>query len=312
VRGRQLVWSDEKVQELTKNFVTVADEVWNIYPEGDYAIQQRKGDPAFEFFKAYGAQVPRDQWHEPGTKQGIYFIGPNGEYLEARFASSNAPDIIEKATRALERWEKLRAEKGYANKPVPRVETRLPEVELELHKMVLRVNLRDLPRNGGKVTKFDDGGRVDEMWLAFRKWAFNENWFGLSEVDALVTNQTDWTEVSPALFRRICRAVLVDNVRGQAPTWEESSIESARLNVRRTEVRGGKWVLEYRGNASMRKGGNSFAPRVYGQGVYDPQARKFESLDLVATGMREGAWQFNNRKDDLGPAPMGITLSLYR
>ena len=298
---------------MTKNFVVVAEEIFNIYPEGEYLINQRKGDPAFEFFKGYGAQVPDDQWNDPGTKQGIYFMGPNGEYLEARFASSNAADIANKARTALKRWEELTKEKGYANKPIPYVETRLPEKELEMNKMVFQVNLRDLPRSeGGKVTKFDEVGSTREGWIEFRKWAWNENWYGTQNVDALVTDSSTPVEVEKDEFEAICAQVLVDNVRGQAPMWDYDAIQSARLTKQRVAVKDGKWIIEYKGSAVMRKGSNSFTPTVYGQGVYDPATKEFDSLELVCTGDRTGAWQFNNRQDDRGPAPMGITLVLYK
>lgn len=313
MRGRQVVWSDATVQALAKNFVVVAEEVFEIYPEGEWLINQRKGDPAFEFFKAYGAQVPKDQWHEPGTKQGIYFMGPNGEYLEARFASSNAADIAAKARRALERWETLRKEKGYANKPIPYVETRLPEKELENNDLVFQVNLRDLPRDpNGKVTKFEQVGNTSEGWRDFQKWAWNENWHGTYRKAAYVTSSATSEEVDPGEWRTVCKMVLVDNVRGQAPTWDDGDIKSAKLTKRRIAVKDGKWVIEYRGSAEMRRGSNSFTPTVYGQGVWDPKTSSFDKLELVATGDRSGAWQFNNRQEDRGPAPMGITLVLYK
>lgn len=286
--------------------------MFNVYPEGDWLIKQRAGDPAFEFFKAYGAQVPKDQWHEPGTKQGIYFMGPNGEYLEARFASSDAVDIARKARTALERWDKLRAEKGYANKPVPFVETRLPEKELENNKLVLQVNLRDLPSSSGKVLKFEDVGKIQEAWPDFRKWAWNENWFGTQAVEAFVTSSAEFATVDGDEFRTICAQVFVDNVRGQAPTWEDSAVRSAKLMKRRISVNGGKWTIEYQGSAEMRQGRNSFAPKVYGQAVWDPAKKAFDSLSLVATGDRTGAWQFNNRSGDDGPSTMGVSLVLYK
>lgn len=233
--------------------------------------------------------------------------------MEARFASSNAADIAQKARTALKRWDELTKEKGYANKPIPKVETRLPEVELENNKMVFQVNLRDLPRNeGGKVTKFEEVGSTSEGWIDFRKWAWNENWFGTQNVDAFVTDSASPVVVDEEEFRLICMQVLVDNVRGQAPWWEESAIKSAKLTKKRVAVRDGKWVIEYSGSAVMEQGANSYKPTVYGQGVYDPSAGAFDSLELVCTGDRTGAWQFNNRNDDRGPAPMGITLVLYK
>lgn len=239
-------------------------------------------------------------------------MGPNGEYLEARFASSNGEDIAEKAKRALERWEVLRKQQGYANKPIPHVETRLPDKELENNRMVLRVNLRDLPRTvGGKVTKFEEVGRIQEAWPDFRKWAFNENWYGTQNVEAFVTDSGTPVTVENSEFHTICTQVLVDNVRGQAPTWDDESIRSAKLTKKRIEVKDGFWRIEFDGSAELRRGKNSYSPRLYGQGLWDPKTKKFLTFELVSTGMRTGSWPFNNRTDDLGPAPMGVSLVLY-
>ena len=47
-----------------------------------------------------------------------------------------------------------------------------------------------------------------------------------------------------------------------------------------------------------------------GEAVWDRGAERFTSFELLATGLRQGTNQYNNRSDDLGPAPMGIAFQL--
>ena len=47
-----------------------------------------------------------------------------------------------------------------------------------------------------------------------------------------------------------------------------------------------------------------------GEAVWDAAAQKFVSFELAAAGPRWGTNQYNNRGDDLGPAPLGIVCTL--
>jgi hypothetical protein len=181
-----LVWSDPEIKRLSKEFVTVADEAYGLYPENPQHLERAKSRPEHVFFAKYGEQVPAGDWNPRGTKQGIYMIGPQSEYLEGRFAASGEPeDIKRRLRRALDRWEGLREEKGYANRPVPaKPWSPPPGVEGEL---VLRVNVRDLPRGPGDRS----GARKHElpetgMWRDFVRWAWNENWVAVAEARSLV------------------------------------------------------------------------------------------------------------------------------
>lgn len=277
-----------------------------LYPEDPGNLNRVKDRPEHLFFKKFGEAMPPGAWNHPGTKQGIYMMGPEAEYLEGRFAASGEPgDIRQRLERALERWETLRKEKGYANKPIPpKPWTPPPGVEGEL---VFRVNLRDLPRGNGD----ESGKRRHElpatgMWKDFVKWAWNENWFAVPKAEAFVPRGEGEEEVSPALVRQMVREVLVDNVRGQTQTWRDEEVAEARLTMRR--IAGPR--IEYKGRVSMKAGQRGYEAIIYGQGTWD--GKKFGDLDLVVLGMRRGRGSFNQRENDLGPAPMGITLSLRR
>ena len=86
-----MVWSDARLAELSREFVTVADEVYMLYPEDEWNLARVKDTPQHKFFKRFGESMPLGHWRESGTRQGVYMIGPDGEYLEGRFAASSMP-----------------------------------------------------------------------------------------------------------------------------------------------------------------------------------------------------------------------------
>jgi len=308
-----MVWSDQAVQKLAQQFVVVADEVYVLYPEDPANLARVADDPAHRFFKSYGESMPKGSWQHPGTKQGIYMMGPDGEYLEGHFATSGNPrDIEARLQRALERWEELRKKRKYANRPVPAVaETAPPDVAAS--KLILRASLRDLPRQprgDDAPVRWRRGQFDDQAWPSFIQWAWNQNWIGFADPRPFVTTSKSFTPVDDEIVRRICREVLVDNVRGQAPWWRNEHVQQARLTVRRTAA-GPTWRLEYEGEARMVDGDRSFAARLRGEAEWDPKQACFVRFELLALGDRRGAATTNQRNDDPGPAPLGIALRLF-
>lgn len=297
-----MVWSDPEIKSLSKEFVPVADEVYYLYPENPQHLERAGSRPDHQFFRKYGESMPKGDWNA-GTKQGIYMIGPDAEYLEGRFAASGEPeDIKARLKRALERWKMLKKEKGYAAKAIP-TKSWSPPPGLE-GELVLRVNLRDLPRGEGDKS----GARRQDLpdsgnWSDFTKWAWNENWIALPVQKSFVPTGSEWELIDPELSSRIAREVIVDNVRGQAPEWQRQEVKLAELRMHYMD----KNLIEYKGRFEMEGSGRSFKGDVYGQGTWD--GKSFVTLDLVVLGIRAGKSRFNQRENDLGPAPMGVTLS---
>lgn len=308
-----MVWSDPEIKSLSKNFVTVADEVYMLYPEDQYNLNRVKDRPDHQFFKRFGESMPKGDWNHPGTKQGIYMMGPDAEYLEGRFAASgDAGDIRARLKRALERWDAIAKQKGYKNLPIPeRKWSPPPGISGNL---ILRVNLRDLPRGEGDKS----GSRREDLpnnsghWMDFVRWAWNENWIGLESPAPFVTRSREWEPVEEHVIARIAREVMVDNVRGQAPTWQLGSVKEAKLSMRLLSSEAGVDRIEYSGKVRMEEGSRAYSAAIYGVGEWDRAKSAFRSLDLVAAGTRRGASRFNQRERDPGPAPMGVTLSLHR
>lgn len=306
-----MVWSDPDIQKLSREFVTVADEVYMLYPEDAGNLARVKDDPAHLLFKRFGESMPPGDWHHPGTKQGIYMMGPDGEYLEGAFAASGDPgNVRQRLLRALERWATLRKEKQYANRPVPAAPQPPIPPQYAASPLVLRVSLRDLrPGETATTPRWRLGGFDDKSWPEFMRWAWNQNWFGIPRPTAFVPSGEQPEPVDPATFRRLCREVLVDNVRGQAPEWRDAELQVATLTMRRL-ASGRTLAIEYQGQARMAAGERGLEATLYGQAEWDAAKQQFMRFDLVALGTRRGAAGANQRKDQPGPSPIGIALRL--
>jgi hypothetical protein len=301
--------------------VPVAEEVYNIYPESEWALGRLKEDPAHLLFKRFGESLPPSNWNEKGTKQGIYMMGPNGEYLEGLGAASGSADkMVRRLERALERWKKVAAEQGYDNQPVP-AGTAVAPPEFEDAALTLRVSMRDLPREVGSQEgrRFSNRDMRRRPWMAFTEWAWNQNWLTLQDATAFVPRReasepgdaAQPQAVDAKVVDMIYRRVLVDNVRGQTPTWEREHVKSATLTMSLLGENDGLQTIAYQGEAHMQSDTQRFEATLYGQGVWNLARGQFESFTLVAMGEREGAGTFNQRAGDPGPAPMGIVLDLF-
>ncbi|MDF1800469.1 MAG: hypothetical protein P1V81_14930 [Planctomycetota bacterium] len=294
----------------------VAEEVHFLYPESEWALSRLQDDPGHLLFKRFGESVPPEDWNEGGTKQGIYMMGPNGEYLEGLHAASGSADrMVRRLERALERWKQLAESEDYADLPVPPGEAVAPP-EVEAAPLVLRVSLRDLPRDenakaGRRFSAADQRGR---HWMDFTKWAWNQNWLTLEDPAALVPGASTAERELPVpaeVVERISRHALIDNVRGQNPAWPGSALEQAELTMAVLSEADGLATIEYRGQVRLRTESQRYEPRLYGRAVWNRNEQRFESFQLVAIGERQGSARFNQRSKDQGPAPMGIVLDLF-
>lgn len=297
---------------MTREFVTVADEVYGLYPENPVHFQWLKDKPAHEFFKKFGEAMPKGDWNEKGTKQGLYMIGPDGEYLEGKFAANGFPDdILQRLQRALQRWQVLRKEKRYANKPVPKVATTLP-ARVDGKEFVLRVHSRDLPREEDSQCgrRFDPAVDDARGFSDFTKWAWNENWLAVDRWQALVPEGKQEQPVDAAFVTHLAREMLIDNVRGQAGTWPKQAVRTATMSMQ-GKRQGAVTKVTYRGETTLDDGERTMNLRLYGVGEYDHKKRDLSELRLVALGQRSGQHAFNRRAEDLGPAPIGFAITRF-
>lgn len=308
-----MVWSDPEIKKLAGQFVTVTEEVHFLYPEGEWALNRVKDEPAHRFFKRFGEAMPEGDWNHPGTKQGVYMIGPNAEYLEGGGAiSGDAPQVRERLKRALERWSHLRKEKKYRNAPVPAAQELAPP-PVAGKPLVFRVFLRDLPRGKG-----DESGRrfreadLRGIWPHFVQWAWNVNWIAFDDPTDFLPEGKKPEPLDPAVLGRLAREVLVDNVRGQQRAWAADHLKAGTLTMRRVRTTKSAITIAYEGSARLEDGGRNYLPTLRGRAIWNRKERRFDSFELVAIGSRTGRGRFNQRGNDPGPAPMGVAITLFR
>jgi hypothetical protein len=313
VAARGAAFSDPQVHELLAgSFVPVAENC---------TVLQLQQDAEGDLFRLIAEQGHYGgRWLPTNTRQGMYACTADGRLL----ASCNvhgAERLLPVLRQALERREAtgrggraqaLLAGEGATDR---RYRWRPPEGG-----MILRVWSRDLPRDPAADTRPDD----------WRKRAVNLDhaWFRPEEVRAMLPPEP-WVPGQPhawpeSLARRLARYHFIDNVRGEPPMWRPEEVRWAAVTVRVAEVRGRRLRLEATGSASLRgharwvddftrevresRRGTDVA--VAGELEWDSAAGRFVRFDLLATGLRWGATQYNGRHDDPGPAPIGFAFEL--
>jgi hypothetical protein len=321
VAGRAQAFSDPTVIALTsERFVPVAE---NCSP------LQRQPDAKGEFFRLVAEQGHyAGRTYPTATRQGMYAFTADGSVLAAA-NTRDAQKIVELMHTALRRWSELA---GAAGEPasghvqgangragaeavpdyVPARPIPYPEGGL-----VLRLAARDLPRE------------VDTRKEDWRKHAWNLDyaWFTAEEARALVPEpraagsrrNAPWEVV-----RRLARFHLRDFVRGEPAVWPAEAIRRGDLETEVVAADGDRARLALRGairlewearwvrpeDGEERRSDCGFDAALYGEAVWDGARGTFVAFDLLAAGPRWGTNQYNNRADDLGPAPLGIAFTL--
>jgi hypothetical protein len=221
---------------------------------------------------------------------------------------------------ALEKWEKIApGDRLPADDPkdrtsaLRRAERFYPEGGLVLH-----VYSRDLPR--------------EEVAPGWRGKAWNQDyaWFRKEEARQFLPGGEPKPgqkhEVPAPLVRRLARAHLVDNVRGQTRPYDDRHVEKARLTAVVEAVDGDVVTLRLEGETRTAAEGvwhvgglrsrqatpqkRGFEANLLGRAAYDMKTERFQTFELVAVGTRWGATQFNVRQDDMDPAPIGVLFTL--
>lgn len=294
---------------LASKFVPVADEVFRL---------QSGDDAECKLFQKIG-----EQGHyggRPGTtRQGTYAAAPSGVLL-ASINSNDPARIADMLERALAKWDKLgRGERLRSGDPEKQMaDVKRPERLYPQGGLVLHVYSRDLPRESpGK------GRRANS-------WNQDYAWFTKKEARQIIPAKVEVgqeQEMPTALVHRIACAHLIDNVRGQTSPYDDKHVKKARINARVTAIDGdvvtlrlegethtaaeGKWPVQgYRDQRTPATQKRGFEARLLGKAAYDVKKERFPTFELLAVGMRWGATQFNGRRDDPGPAPMGVFFTL--
>lgn len=298
-----MVWTDPTNIELAKRFIPAADDVGRL---------QRSAHPDSRLFQqVVEKSFSRDH---PTTRQGIYALTPSGIHLGS--INSNDPRRVENVLRsALAEWDKIPKQQrlqpenpAYQRAYVDRGEDYFPR-----DGMALRVISRDLPR------------QVEVPGWRAQSWNQDFAWFKWEEMQAFVPQRKEPGEaryVPDAIVRRIARLHLADNVRGQTSPYADENVSTAFLRSEITARAGNAISIRFEGAAVAAQSGfwsvggpvsrqnRGYDLTLLGRATYDVRLERFLTFELIAAGHRWGGTQFNERKDDLGPNPIGFLFTL--
>jgi hypothetical protein len=225
-------------------------------------------------------------------------------------------DMLRKALAA---WKKIpKNERLWTENPeetpdqIQRGENLYPE-----NGLVLKVHSRDLDRKDLPGDWRSEARNLDFAWFE------QDEARDMLPEQAVRGAQHDW----PAkLVHRLARFHLLDNVRGQTSPYKKRHLLEAKIRTEIVSVRkgivqmkfvgttrtssSGTWPLDRAGRLSGSSESRGVQTRILGNATFDSNQNTWIQFELVATGIRWGGTQYNFRKDDLAPAPIGFAFLL--
>lgn len=296
--GRR-VWADDDVQALAKNFLCVADEVWTL---------DHTDTPGARFFKEFVASSGGALSWGPTTKQGVYVMTPDGDYLAGHVARHDKASTVALLKDALKKWNEVVAKKGLKPKPIPaRTTNRTWGAEGlvanaggdagKRSALIVQVFVRDLPYKGER----HPGPPEYQNW-------YNQTWmdFTPEEVQSLLPKAGGKSPVADALVRKIAKEALLDFVRGQTGAWTDAQIRKAVLTAEPAPGKDGLVTVRYQGEFELGDAGRGYDGKLHGTAGYDPRSGRFVKFELVAAGMRRGKTE--NFRGNEPPSPLGVAF----
>ncbi|MEO0415772.1 MAG: hypothetical protein AAF226_12570 [Verrucomicrobiota bacterium] len=296
--GRRVIWSDPQIQKLSREFVCVIEECFFLFPQAH--VTSPPNPESTRLFQAYVKNAPPLWPANTTTHQGLYVMTPGGDYLAGKFARQSKENALSTLQEGWNEWTQQKSGDSQAvpGGTLPLFGGKVPTSEV----VKLRVSYRDLPR--GDLQRPGDARFPNP---------YNISWYDLSaEQAAHFTNSGSSPQsVLADVLKPLAMQVLKDAVRGQIRGWQPDAWRGGELTVRMIEERDGLIVCELRGSCDLQNGALRYRPKLYGETIYDRQKGQFTAFQLMAAGQREGKGAANGRETDLGPAPMGVALSLF-
>jgi hypothetical protein len=307
MRIRRSVWSDPKIQELTKRFVCVSvDQVPLLFGNDSVKNEERA------FFKRVFDQVTVE-W-QGSSRQGTYVVTPSGKLLESRGLSKvgwdkmeSPKEILKIMEQGLEEWTRMNQvdRRRDSGMKLPAETINDWDREYPADGLVLRMSCRDLPRK--------DGDRSQVVWKEAVWQNLDYAWFRRDEaiqwVPPSISTGTSF-EVPRIPVERLIRFHMIDNVRcHMALVFRKEDVQKARITGRVVEVKGNIVTLRYEGEsrAERRDTKVGLETRILGHGVFNAATRKFTGFELVAVGKR---WGLQETRENADPSPIGFVFTL--
>jgi len=295
VRGRQVCWSDPKLQELARKFIPATDEVWRLHNRKDLDCL------FFQKFCEDGHYGGRSR--PTNTRQGIYCCTPAGQFLAS--VNTTDPRRMERMLReALAAWRKIpKKERLLDYDPATRAgEISRREAQYPQDGLALRVHTRDMPRQD-----------IPNDWRAVA-WNVDSLWYRKAEARQMLpaAPKPGATVAWPApLVQRLVRHHLVDNARGQTNGYTAAQVKAARIEATVVRVQKGVVFLALAGESHTEATGTwarGVRTKMIGEAEYDLAKQAFVRFELVAQGARWGRTMYNAREDDTKEAPIAFAI----
>ena len=281
---------------------------------GDDWYQRRREDAEGRFFRQVADQGP--QKGEGGaTRQGIYCFTAAGKLLA--YSNHSDPKVMRQTIRkGLTEWSKLpvsqRRPGAVQVSDSPTADSRYWR-EPPAGGLILNVYTRILDRDaqgelckGACKTVGGDRTARDHLWLTKSDWQF-----------LLPTSLRRGVTLSlpETLAERLIRFHLVDNTRGEPPSWRLEDIRSRKLELAIEDVAETKVRLRLEGTVLLASDGNvsradrGFEVRLLGYLDYDRRREAFDRIDIVALGEHWGEGTFTKGARP-GRSTLGIVFEL--
>jgi hypothetical protein len=305
VADRVSTFADAEVIRLAREkFVAVAGDDW---------YQRRRQDAEGEFFRHVADQGPRKS--EGGsTRQGIYVLTASGRLLAYR--NHRDPAVMRAMFQeALRTWQKLPADQrrpGAVHVPplakVDKQYSRTPPpggLVVNVWTRILDHNDAGLCRGSCPVSGGDRSAH-DHLWVTAAEWK------------SLIPKEAKPGDSFPLPHRlalRILRFHLLDNTRGEPPSWSIKQVRRADLKLTVEEISPTGVKLRLSGGALLatdanpKRAARGFDVQLLGYIHYAASKKAIDRFDVVAVGEQWGDSPLT-RGARPGRSPLGVAFSL--
>jgi hypothetical protein len=313
------VFSDQRVIDfIAEHFVPVTTDI---------NLSQHRKDADGKYFRKIAEQGHYAGRTKPtATRQGLYVATTDGHLL-ASVNSARADDVMKMMKQGVAKWQQRQALGMVGSKKKVPKKTWVDKnysVPFPQGGMILREVCRDLPRP--KDPSFDNWRHnFDNVWLTGEEVAQFKPVSADGKGRPKLASKGQKYEIDQAVISRLAQFHFVDQVKGEASSWDESDIKQASLNAEVIEVADDSIKIKLSGRAKCVKpptgNRNPYSGsridkergvdlKVTGYLVYDSEKDDFNSFELVAHGARWGGATYNFRKRDMGPEPIGFAFRL--
>ncbi len=260
------------------------------------------------------------------TRQGLYVATVDGHLL-ASVNSTQADEVLKMMKQGVAKWQQRQALGMTGSQKKVRKTARVDknyQVPFPEGGLVLGEVCRDLPRSDDPSFK-NWRHNFDHVWLTGKEVAMFKPVSADGRGKPKKASKGQQYEIDEAVIRRLAQFHFVDQVNGEASSWDESDVKYAVLKAEVVEVAQDRVKIKLNGRAKCVKPptGNrnplsgtrvdkerGVDLKVSGYLVFNPKSDRFTSFDMLAHGQRWGAAVYNFRQRDMGPEPIGFAFRL--